>query len=343
MLVVFHGQTARTFFDGVPELLGEPFEVVALPDALTSKADAATFQSADVIVCPRLTESSPRPQKVRLFQCPGAGYDAVDLDRLPARAIVSNCFGHEDAIAEYIMATLLMSHLPIGDADRALRRGEWFPYWSGNPNGMHAEISGLSIGFLGFGHIAKAVVDRARAFKMTINVANRTRPPSLDGIHGFWHLDNIDEFLASSDVIVVSLALTPETKGIVDANCFSAMRSSAWLINVARGPVVDESALFAALRDKRIGGAVIDTWYSYPESPATVAAPSRYPFHELTNVVMTPHMSGWTTGTIERRKRFIAENIRRLHRGEPLLNVVRPDLTLRNLGERDRQLLQQKG
>ena len=327
MLVVFHGQTALTFFNGFPALLGEPFEVVALPDALTSKADFDAYRAADVIVCPKLTDSSPRPEKARLFQCPGAGYDAVRLDLLPASTTVSNCFGHEDAIAEYIMAALLMSHLPIAEADHALRRGEWFPHWAGNPNGMHGEISGLSLGLLGFGRIGKAVADRARAFNMTINVANRTRPESLDGIDGFWHLDKLDAFCATSDVIVVSLALMPETKGIVGADCFSAMKPGAWLMNVARGPVVDEDALFAALRDKQIGGAVIDTWYSYPEPLATQASPSRHPFHELTNVVMTPHMSGWTVGTIERRKRFIAGNIERLQRGEPILNVVRPGMT----------------
>lgn len=324
MLVVFHGQTALTFFDGFSALLGKPFEVVALPDALTSKADIDTYSSADVIVCPKLTDSSPRPEKVRLFQCPGAGFDAVRLDLLPASAIVSNCFGHEDAIAEYIMATLLMSRLPIAEADRALRRGDWFPHWSGNPKGMHGEISGLSIGLLGFGRIGKAVADRAHAFNMTINVANRTRPESLDGIDGFWGLNELGAFCAASDVIVVSLALMPETKGIVGADCFSAMKPDAWLMNVARGPVVDEDALFTALRDRRIGGAVIDTWYSYPAPPATQASPSRHPFHELPNVVMTPHMSGWTLGTVERRKRFIAGNIERLHRGEPILNVVRP-------------------
>jgi D-isomer specific 2-hydroxyacid dehydrogenase, NAD binding domain len=93
---------------------------------------------------------------------------------------------------------------------------------------------------------------------------------------------------------------------------------------VQRGRTIDEKALYEALLSKRIAGAVIDTWYRYPESGRTDGYPSTLPFHELPNVVMTPHMSGWTLGTIRRRQKAIAENIKRLVRGEPCANVVRP-------------------
>jgi phosphoglycerate dehydrogenase-like enzyme len=98
----------------------------------------------------------------------------------------------------------------------------------------------------------------------------------------------------------------------------------AVLINVGRGAVVDERALYAALRDRRIASAVIDTWYVYPSSDAPHPPPGNLPFHDLDNVVMTPHFSGWTTGLIARRRRTMAQNVRRLARGEPLVNVVKP-------------------
>ena len=102
----------------------------------------------------------------------------------------------------------------------------------------------------------------------------------------------------------------------------AAMRPEGVILNVGRGPVIDEQALYDALAANRIGGAIIDTWYNYPtpERPATHCA--SLPFHTLSNVVMTPHMSGWTDGTVRRRQETIAENIRRLERGEPLTNVV---------------------
>jgi phosphoglycerate dehydrogenase-like enzyme len=123
--------------------------------------------------------------------------------------------------------------------------------------------------------------------------------------------------------VVVTVPLTPEMRGIVGQEAFAAMRSDAVLINVARGPVVDEQALYDVLRDGRIGGAVIDTWYQYPNPGRPQGTPSALPFHDLPNVLMTPPKSRWTAGTIRRREHVMAKNIRHRMRGEPCSNVVR--------------------
>jgi phosphoglycerate dehydrogenase-like enzyme len=114
---------------------------------------------------------------------------------------------------------------------------------------------------------------------------------------------------------------------MVNAASFAAMRASAMILNVGRGPTIDERSLYEALKDRRIAGAVIDTWYCYPPSDHASILPSKFPFHELPNIVMTPHMSGWTTGTINRRKQTIADNISRRAAGRPCVNVVRPART----------------
>jgi phosphoglycerate dehydrogenase-like enzyme len=101
------------------------------------------------------------------------------------------------------------------------------------------------------------------------------------------------------------------------------MKPTAYLINVARGEVVDEAALYAALSESRIAGAAIDVWYRYPEG-SEPARPADYPFHELPNVIMTPHIAGWTAETFRHRWAAIDDNLRRLSGGEPLVNVVRP-------------------
>jgi phosphoglycerate dehydrogenase-like enzyme len=103
----------------------------------------------------------------------------------------------------------------------------------------------------------------------------------------------------------------------------AAMRSAAIIINVGRGAVIDEAALYGALKAKRIGGAVIDTWYVYPNAENEHLLPARLPFHELDNVTMTPHMSGWTHGTIRRRRETIADNINRCASGRNLTNRIR--------------------
>jgi phosphoglycerate dehydrogenase-like enzyme len=105
------------------------------------------------------------------------------------------------------------------------------------------------------------------------------------------------------------------------------MRPSAVVINVGRGPTIDEKALFEALQSNQIAGAVIDTWYSYPSPGRPNQLPSSLPFHELSNLVMTPHMSGWTNGTIQRRQRTIADNVMRRASGRACKNVVWGDTT----------------
>lgn len=139
-----------------------------------------------------------------------------------------------------------------------------------------------------------------------------------------FRLSELDAHWDSADFIVVTLPLVPETAGIVGADAFARMRPDAVLINVARGPVVDEQSLYDALRDKRIGGAVIDTWYRYSAPSSVTQVPSDLPFKELPNIVMTPHMFGWTEGTIRRRQEVMAGNIRHVLSDENLKNVVRP-------------------
>ena len=323
MLIVFHGENAGSFSDNFAELLDFAADVVVLPDVLASDAARKTYATANVIVGVRHNATLPHPEHLRLFHVPGAGYDAVDLAALPATATVCNCFGHEQAIAEYVMAALLARHVPLADADRRLRDRDW-AYWAGAPERAHDELAGKTLGLLGFGHIGKAVAARAKAFEMEVVVANRSPVATSPLVDRSFVLDDLAAFWGAADFIVVSVPLTAETDGIVGSDAFAAMRPTAVVLNVGRGRTVNEKALYEALRSKRIAGAVIDTWYRYPESGQTDVPPSSLPFHELPNVVMTPHMSGWTWGTIRRRQKTIADNIMRLVRGEPCVNVVRP-------------------
>ena len=128
--------------------------------------------------------------------------------------------------------------------------------------------------------------------------------------------------MASADTVVVSLPLTDDTKNLVNASALAAMRPDAVLMNVGRGAVIEEKALYDALKTRHIGGAVIDTWYQYPTPMQSECAPSKFDFAALDNVFMTPHMSGWTAGTVRRRQETLAENIGRLSRGEPLIHVL---------------------
>lgn len=326
MRIVFHGENAASFSHDFGRLVDKAAQIFVLPDVLTDRLHSQTFATADVIVGARFSGDLPRPDKLQLFHVPGAGYDAVDLGAIPDSAVVCNCFGHEQAIAEYVMTALLERHVPLAEADRHLRQGEW-TYASGSPERVHGELAEKTIGLLGFGHIGKAIAARAKAFEMKVHVANRSAVPASPLVDRSFVLHDLGQFWSSADFFVVSVPSNPETAGMVNAGSFAAMRASAVILNVGRGPTIDERALYDALKERRIAGAVIDTWYSYPSPDRPTTLPSKLPFHELPNIVMTPHMSGWTTGTINRRRQTIADNIGRRADGKPCVNVVRPART----------------
>ena len=319
--IVFHGANASAFEPGFAGLLAGAHQVACLPDALTAPGDVAAFRDADVIVGIALNAQHPKPEKLRLYHVPGAGFDGIDRTCLPKAAALCNCFGHDPAIAEYVMTALLLRHVPLPAADRDLRQGKW-TYWAGAPGALRTELGSRTIGLLGFGHIGKAIAAKAKAFGMRVTVANRTSVTTGPLVDQAFGLDRRNAFMASADYIVASLPFLPATKGLVDAAALAAMRPSGVIVNVGRGPVIEEAALYAALKERRIGGAVIDTWYVYPGSGNTTPHPGNLPFHELDNCVLTPHMSGWTEGTVRRRQQSIADNVLRLARGEPQANMV---------------------
>lgn len=319
--IVFHGQNAANFRQGFERLIDAQHTLLDLSDALDQPSEAEHFASADVVVGIQLDTRMPALRQLRLYHAPAAGTDAIDTRLLPTGSALCNCFGHENAIAEYVMAALLKRHVPLARADADLRQERW-TFWAGRPDALRTELGSQTLGVLGFGHIGQTLAARARAFGMRVHVANRSaiNSPLVDRA---FDLSQLQNFMASADAVVVSLPLTDDTRGLVNAAAIAAMRPDALLLNVGRGPVIDEEALYRALRERRIGGAVIDTWYQYPSPTQPTSAPSRFDFAALDNVLMTPHMSGWTEGTVRRRQETMAENIRRLQQGQPLINVLK--------------------
>jgi phosphoglycerate dehydrogenase-like enzyme len=155
MKIVFHGGNAANFRKGFEAILGQQdivgsaHTIIDLSDALDQPEERRHFQTADVIVGVKLGAGEPKPEKLRLFQAPAAGTDAIDRTCLPSGAKLCNCFGHENAIAEYVMAALLMRHVPVVDADMRLRRGDW-AWWAGRPGALRTELGQQTIGLLGY-------------------------------------------------------------------------------------------------------------------------------------------------------------------------------------------------
>jgi phosphoglycerate dehydrogenase-like enzyme len=188
---------------------------------------------------------------------------------------------------------------------------------------LRTELGMTSLGIVGFGHIGHTLALRAKAFGMTVSVANRSPVSASDVVDRAYALSELPALMGSVDAVVNTLPLTDETRGLIGAAELAAMRPDAVILNVGRGAVIEQGALYDALRAKRIDGAIIDTWYVYPNAEDESPLPAQLPFHELGNVTMTPHMSGWTYGTIHRRRATIADNLNRCAVGKELRNRIR--------------------
>jgi phosphoglycerate dehydrogenase-like enzyme len=225
-------------------------------------------------------------------------------------------------IAEYVLMMILAVSRRLPQLLELQRERTWQPLEG-------AELRDVTVGIVGLGSIGHAVGTLATAFGCRV-IATRRRtdagdtgategdesvgPIKLDQVLG---PEGLPTLLGESDFVVLAAPLTPETEGMIDADALAAMKPGSWLINVARGRLVDERALLRALQDGPLGGAVLDTFADEPLPPAS-------PFYDLPNVIVTPHTS-WSSGRVlDRSVELFCDNLRRFSRGEELINVVDP-------------------
>jgi phosphoglycerate dehydrogenase-like enzyme len=292
--------------------------------AWTPEQRLDALAGADVVVCSFLSPAEAETaSRVRLVHVTGAGYDKISFPHLAPPALVANTFHHARPIAEHVLMVTLMLSRNVAAAERALRRGEWRTIATDAEVPFQPVLSDLTLGLVGLGSIGAEVARVAGSLGMKVRAVRRNpAAPLPDGVRLDWVGGNgqLHELLSASDVVVVTVPLDADTKGMIGAAELSAMKATGLLINVARGPVVDQSALYAALKERRIAGAGIDVWWGQPADG--VVPPAALPFAELENTVLTPHHSGHARITFERRAADIAANIGRLARGEGLVNLV---------------------
>jgi phosphoglycerate dehydrogenase-like enzyme len=228
-------------------------------------------------------------------------------------------------IAEYVVMMILAISRRLPQLLELQRERTWQPLEG-------VELRDVTVGIVGLGSIGRAVGALATAFGCRLIATRRRSGAGSDNVSpdpdetglGRLMLDRVlgpeglPELLAESDFVVLAAPLTPDTEGMIDDAALARMKPGAWLINIARGRLIDERALVRALRDGRIGGAVLDTFAEEPLAESS-------PFYDLPNVIVTPHTS-WSSGRVlDRSVGLFCENLRRFAAGEPLLNVVDPD------------------
>lgn len=248
-------------------------------------------------------------QDLRWYHTMSAGVERLllpELDR-PGFVLTNNSGAYDLAIAEHVVASIFATakRLPTSFAAQGKR------HWHDDP--QSTDVRGATLVILGMGSIGGELAGIARGLGMRVIGVRRS------GGDGTVTPDRLADVAAEADFLAVCAPLTPATRGMVDANVLARMKSSAWLINISRGAVVDEAALLAAVKERRIAGAAIDAWWSEP-------LPSESEWWDLPNVIVTPHTSYSSPSVRDRSLALVHENLRRFKAGEPLLNRVDPQL-----------------
>jgi phosphoglycerate dehydrogenase-like enzyme len=280
------------------------------------------IREADVVIAAGLTPvQMENATSAVVIHTPGTGVERFPIELLPDGCALCNTHGHENSLAEWALMGMLALSRGLLVADRQIREGDWS--MRNLVESPTRDIRGRTVGLIGYGHIGKRTAELARAVGMkTVAVTRTPAASSPEGLEWLGGLDRLMPLLEASDFAVASLPLAPETKDLIGEAELRALGPDGSLLNVGRGPVVNEEALFAALRDRTIASAAIDVWYQPPVPPGERGLPSTYPFWELDNVIMTPHFAGLSQDSTEARWAFLTAQIGRVASGAPLENVV---------------------
>lgn len=299
---------------------GNEWEFVA---DLSPEDQSAAVSRAEVLVCAKLSPEDATSCPAGLVHITGSGADRVAVAKLPADTIVARTAHHERSIAEHILMVVLAHHRRLMSVTDQMRAGIWRSVATEPATPLHRTLDEITIGFVGLGGIGTEAARLCTSFGMTA-VAVRRNPGIAEewGSNFKWvnSMDDLPNLLAVSDVVVLCLPLTEETRGLMGSAQFETMRSDALLINVSRGAIIDEDALHAALTNELIGGAALDVWWDAPTETKAPETVSR--FAALPNVIATPHHSGHARQTFVRRATEIAENINAFRAGRMSGNTL---------------------
>ncbi|MDO2934692.1 2-hydroxyacid dehydrogenase [Paeniglutamicibacter sulfureus] len=300
---------------------GNDWEFVA---NLSSEAQSAAIAGAEVLVCAKLGSRDAAACTAGFVHITGSGADRVAVADLPVETVVSRTSHHERSIAEHILMTVLAHQRRLLSVTEQMRSGTWPSVATEPSTPLHRTLDELTIGFVGLGGIGTEAVRLCTGLGMKA-VAVRRSPQAGSVLEADLEwvkaMENLPELLAASDVVVLCLPLTGETRGLMGAGQFELMRDDALLVNVSRGSIVDEEALYAALQNKAIGGAALDVWWDAPigiDAPESVSRLAALP-----QVIATPHHSGHAHQTFVRRATEIAQNINAFKEGLPLSNTFK--------------------
>ena len=278
-------------------------------DLLTVLPEFDGLITSPVPVTPRVLDAAPR---LKVIVRTGVGYDTIDLQATSARRIPV-CItpgANRLSVAELTLGLMLSLARDLPQQIDAVRQGGWKPI-------MGSELAGKTLGLVGLGQIGKAVAQRARAFEMKV-LATDLYPDQEFAAAYEVTFTTLESLLAESDFVSLHLFLNAENRHLINAERLALMKSTACLVNTARGGIVDSAALFDALQSGRLAGAALDTVDPEP--------PDDSPLLGLPNVLITPHTGAATNEYRERSAQMAADSVVAALRGEKPDNLVNPEI-----------------
>ena len=310
---------ARPFPTQVMAVIQERFQLTVPPaDHPPSAAEIlAGLREAQAAICTlneRIdAEAMAAAPSLRVIANYAVGYNNIDMDAAKARGIIVTNTPDvlTNATADLAWALILAVARRVVEGDQLVRQHRWTG-WS--PTQMlGTDLSGKTLGIIGMGRIGQAVARRAAGFEMTVLYWSRSERP-LQPSNPSWQRVSFEELLRRSDFLSLHVPLTPETKHLINEAALRLMKPTAFLINAARGPVVDEAALVKALHEGRLAGAGLDVYEREPELQPGL--------RELSQVVLLPHLGSATTETRVRMGMMCVENVLAVLEGKPAPNRV---------------------
>ncbi|MDX1659308.1 MAG: 2-hydroxyacid dehydrogenase [Nitriliruptorales bacterium] len=303
-----------------PEAIADRFEGVEIvgigpdTDDPVAAAEGATVAVSDWSNAVRIEGDivEALAPTCRLVQVPAAGVDSVDVDACAEAGIpVASCAGlNTGAVAEWCIWATIDALRKLTWSDRRVRDGHWDQL--GQPR---FELAGKTVGIIGLGDIGTATAERLGAFDVDLAYwSRRRRDEAEEDRLGARYLE-LDELFPSADVIILTVALTPDTRHLVDADRLAAMQANAVLVNAARGEVVDEAALADALREGQLHGAAVDVFSQEPP-------PDDHPLRDVETAVLTPHVGGASAESAGRILQRVLDNVEAVLDGREPVGVL---------------------
>ncbi|MFY9562491.1 MAG: D-2-hydroxyacid dehydrogenase [Terriglobales bacterium] len=301
-----------------PQRLQQQFpeiNVVHLPDY--KRVDAEIPDTEIAITWSLRPEQIKAAKKLRWIHSPAAAvHQLVFLELVESKIVLTNAREvHGPVVAEHVIAQIFALAKKVPDAARLQERHEWGQQrmWAELPRVR--EVAGTTVGLIGLGSIGRAVAKNAKALGMCVIAVREHPEKGSEGADAVFGPAQMDEIFRQADYVVLAAPVTNATKALANAERLAQMKPDACLINVARGQLVDEAALAAALREKRIGGAALDVFPKEPLAPES-------PLWDVPGLLITPHTAALTDKLWERHYALFSENLQRYLSGQALLGMV---------------------